>query len=219
MNKKKRILIKLSVCLSVIVFAVLYFISPRQIIKRTVMRYERDFTIPVFCRQVRFEYDIKTGSYCGKFEISKRQADKILEKLNYLYDRSYVSLKKKPWIDEKNVQIIDSNTLNSTLVWNWLLLEDKEKNNTLYNREDINSADLFEESWLAEADAEILAIYEIYADKYLNYTLYQYDDKERNSFVTVYKNKQNKYYISIKHVVYTELEDWGGPNLKWNKNT
>ncbi len=219
MNKKKRILIKLSVCLSVIVFAVLYFISPRQIIKRTVMRYERDFTIPVFCRQVRFEYDIKTGSYCGKFEISKRQADKILEKLNYLYDRSYVSLKKKPWIDEKNVQIIDSNTLNSTLVWNWLLLEDKEKNNTLYNREDINSADLFEESWLAEADAEILAIYEIYADKYLNYTLYQYDGKERDSFVTVYKNKQNKYYISIKHVVYTELEDWGGPNLKWNKNT
>ena len=219
MNKKKRILIKLSVCLSVIVFAVLYFISPRQIIKRTVMRYERDFTIPVFCRQIRFEYDIKTGSYCGKFEISKRQADNILEKLNYLYDRSYVSLKKKPWIDEKNVQIIDSNTLNSTLVWNWLLLEDKEKNNTLYNREDINSADLFEESWLAEADAEILAIYEIYADKYLNYTLYQYDGKERDSFVTVYKNKQNKYYISIKHVVYTELEDWGGPNLKWNKNT
>ena len=219
MNKKKRILIKLSVCLFVIVFAVLYFISPRQIIKRTVMRYERDFTIPVFCRQVRFEYDIKTGSYCGKFEISKRQADKILEKLNYLYDRSYVSLKKKPWIDEKNVQIIDSNTLNSTLVWNWLLLEDKEKNNTLYNREDINSADLFEESWLAEADAEILAIYEIYADKYLNYTLYQYDGKERDSFVTVYKNKQNKYYISIKHVVYTELEDCGGPNLKWNKNT
>lgn len=105
------------------------------------------------------------------------------------------------------------------MVWNWLLLEDKEKNNTLYNREDINSADLFEESWLAEADAEILAIYEIYADKYMEYTLYRYDDKERNSFVTVYKNKQNKYYISIKHVVYTELEDWGGPNLKWNKNT
>ena len=185
MNKKKRILIKLSVCLSVIVFVVLYFISPRQIIKRTVMRYERDFTIPVFCRQIRFEYDIKTGSYCGKFEISKRQADKILEKLNYLYDRSYVSLKKKPWIDEKNVQIIDSNTLNSTLVWNWLLLEDKEKNNTLYNREDINSADLFEESWLAEADAEILAIYEIYADKYLNYTLYQYDGKERESMLYI----------------------------------
>ena len=218
MNKKKRILIKLLVCLSVIVFAVLYFISPRQIIKRTVMRYERDFTIPVFCRQVRFEYDIKTGSYCGKFEISKRQADKILEKLNYLYDRSYVYFWKKKIMEDKYAQILDSTILNSTIIWN-LLLESEEKNNTLYNREDINSADLFEESWLAEADAEILAIYEIYADKYLNYTLYQYDGKERDSFVTVYKNKQNKYYISIKHVVYTELEDWGGPNLKWNKNT
>ena len=218
MNKKKRILIKLSVCLSVIVFAVLYFISPRQIIKRTVMRYERDFTIPVFCRQIRFEYDIKTGSYCGKFEISKRQADKILEKLNYLYDRSYVYFWKKKIMEDEYAQILDSTILNSTIIWN-LLLESEDTGEILHNRKDIKSEGLFEESWLAEADAEILAIYEIYADKYMEYTLYRYDDKERNSFVTVYKNKQNKYYISIKHVVYTELEDWGGPNLKWNKNT
>ena len=218
MNKKKRILIKLSVCLSVIVFVVLYFISPRQIIKRTVMRYERDFTIPVFCRQIRFEYDIKTGSYCGKFEISKRQADKILEKLNYLYDRSYVYFWKKKIMEDKYAQILDSTILNSTIIWN-LLLESEDTGEILHNRKDIKSEGLFEESWLTEADAEILAIYNIYADKYLNYTLYQYDGKERDSFVTVYKNKQNKYYISIKHVVYTELEDWGGPNLKWNKNT
>ena len=218
MNKKKRILIKLLVCLSVIVFAVLYFISPRQIIKRTVMRYERDFTIPVFCRQIRFEYDIKTGSYSGKFEISKRQADKILEKLNYLYDRSYVYFWKKKIMEDKYAQILDSTILNSTIIWN-LLLESEDTGEILHNRKDIKSEGLFEESWLTEADAEILAIYNIYADKYLNYTLYQYDGKERDSFVTVYKNKQNKYYISIKHVVYTELEDWGGPNLKWNKNT
>ena len=213
MNKKKRILIKLSVCLSVIVFVVLYFISPRQIIKRTVMRYERDFTIPVFCRQIRFEYDIKTGSYCGKFEISKRQADKILEKLNYLYDRSYVYFWKKKIMEDKYAQILDSTILNSTIIWN-LLLESEDTGEILHNRKDIKSEGLFEESWLTEADAEILAIYNIYADKYLNYTLYQYDGKERNSFVTVYKNKQNKYYISIKYVVYTELEDCGGPNLK-----
>ena len=213
MNKKKRILIKLLVCLSVIVFAVLYFISPRQIIKRTVMRYERDFTIPVFCRQVRFEYDIKTGSYCGKYEISKRQADKILERLNYLYDRSYVYFWKKKIMEDKYAQILDSTILNSTIIWN-LLLESEDTGEILHNRKDIKSEGLFEESWLTEADAEILAIYNIYADKYLNYTLYQYDGKERNSFVTVYKNKQNKYYISIKYVVYTELEDCGGPNLK-----
>ena len=182
------------------------------------MRYERDFTIPVFCRQVRFEYDIKTGSYCGKFEISKRQADKILEKLNYLYDRSYIYFWKKKIMEDKYAQILDSTILNSTIIWN-LLLESEDTGEILHNRKDIKSEGLFEESWLAEADAEILAIYEIYADKYMEYTLYRYDDKERNSFVIVYKNKQNKYYISIKHVVYTELEDWGGPNLKWNKNT
>ena len=213
MNKKKRILIKLSVCLFVIVFAVLYFISPRQIIKRTVMRYERDFTIPVFCRQIRFEYDIKTGSYCGKYEISKRQADKILERLNYLYDRSYVYFWKKKIMEDKYAQILDSTILNSTIIWN-LLLESEDTGEILHNRKDIKSEGLFEESWLTEADAEILAIYSIYSDEYMGYTLYRYDDKERNSFVTVYKNKQNKYYISIKYVVYTELEDWGGPNLK-----
>ena len=177
------------------------------------MRYERDFTIPVFCRQIRFEYDIKTGSYCGKFEISKRQADKILEKLNYLYDRSYVYFWKKKIMEDKYAQILDSTILNSTIIWN-LLLESEDTGEILHNRKDIKSEELFEESWLTEADAEILAIYNIYADKYLNYTLYQYDGKERDSFVTVYKNKQNKYYISIKYVVYTELEDWGGPNLK-----
>ena len=177
------------------------------------MRYERDFTIPVFCRQIRFEYDIKTGSYCGKFEISKRQADKILEKLNYLYDRSYVYFWKKKIMEDNYAQILDSTILNSTIIWN-LLLESEDTGEILHNRKDIKSEGLFEESWLTEADAEILAIYNIYADKYLNYTLYQYDGKERNSFVTVYKNKQNKYYISIKYVVYTELEDCGGPNLK-----
>ena len=76
MNKKKRILIKLSVCLAVIVFAVLYFISPRQIIKRTVMRYERDFTIPVFCRQIRFEYDKKQEAIAESLKSAKDRQTK-----------------------------------------------------------------------------------------------------------------------------------------------
>ena len=42
-----------------VIGGVLYINSPRYIIKRTVMWYERDFTIPVFCKKVRFEYDGK----------------------------------------------------------------------------------------------------------------------------------------------------------------
>ena len=163
MNKKKRILIKLSVCLSVIVFAVLYFISPRQIIKRTVMRYERDFTIPVFCRQIRFEYDIKTGSYCGKYEISKRQADKILERLNYLYDRSYVYFWKKKIMEDKYAQILDSTILNSTIIWN-LLLESEDTGEILHNRKDIKSEELFvitcgiELIWLLSREMSLISL-------------------------------------------------------------
>ena len=58
-------------------------------------------------------------------------------------------------------------------------MESEDTGEILHNRKDIKSEGLFEESWLTEADAEILAIYNIYADKYLNYTLYQYDGKER----------------------------------------
>ena len=40
------------------------------IMKQTVMWYEKDFTIPIFCKKVRFEYDRNTGGYIGKFKIS-----------------------------------------------------------------------------------------------------------------------------------------------------
>ena len=45
------------------------------------MWYEKDFTIPLFCKKVRFEYDDETGEYAGKFLITKKQADKIKKKL------------------------------------------------------------------------------------------------------------------------------------------
>ena len=35
----------------------IYKQSPRYIIKDTVMWYEKDFTIPLFCKKVKFEYD------------------------------------------------------------------------------------------------------------------------------------------------------------------
>ena len=38
--------------------------------KHTIMWYEKDFTIPVFCKKVRFDYDENTGDYIGKFKIS-----------------------------------------------------------------------------------------------------------------------------------------------------
>ena len=45
------------------------------------MWYEKDFTIPVFCKKVRFDYDENTGDYIGKFKISGSSSDKLLKKL------------------------------------------------------------------------------------------------------------------------------------------
>ena len=67
--------------LLIIICRNIYKQSPRYIIKDTVMWYEKDFTIPLFCKKVRFEYDDETGEYAGKFLITKKQADKIKKKL------------------------------------------------------------------------------------------------------------------------------------------
>ena len=68
----KRPKIKLINILVIIVAVMFIFIilniykqSPRHIIKDTVMWYEKDFTIPLFCKKVKFEYDRETDNYTG----------------------------------------------------------------------------------------------------------------------------------------------------------
>ena len=42
------------------------------------MWYEKDFTIPIFCKTVEFKQLYDLGLYNGKFEVSKDQAEKIV---------------------------------------------------------------------------------------------------------------------------------------------
>ena len=61
--KKTKIKIKIGIILSlffIIMCLNIYKQSPRYIIKDTVMWYEKDFTIPLFCKKVKFEYDDET---------------------------------------------------------------------------------------------------------------------------------------------------------------
>ena len=85
MKKSKIKLINILVIIVAVAFIFIilniYKQSPRYIIKDTVMWYEKDFTIPLFCKKVKFEYDNETGEYAGKFLITKKQADKIKKKL------------------------------------------------------------------------------------------------------------------------------------------
>ena len=126
----KKISIRRIFSLILIVFViggVLYINSPRYIIKRTVMWYERDFTIPVFCKKVRFEYDRKTGNYMGKFKISEHQSQKIIEKLEYCKERASEANKKNSIKNEENLESLSPGVLNCTYVWNFMLRYDYEK--------------------------------------------------------------------------------------------
>ena len=64
MKTKTKIKIGIILVLSMLIIIIcrnIYKQSPRYIIKDTVMWYEKDFTIPLFCKKVRFEYDDETG--------------------------------------------------------------------------------------------------------------------------------------------------------------
>ena len=89
MKRGKKILIA-AVWVAVLIAAAIigvkmYKKSPIYIIKNTVMKYEKDFTIPVFSKKIKFEYDKNTGEYAGKFQISEAAAKKVKRKIEKAY--------------------------------------------------------------------------------------------------------------------------------------
>ena len=203
----KKISIRRIFSLILIVFViggVLYINSPRYIIKRTVMWYERDFTIPVFCKKVRFEYDRKTGNYTGKFKISEHQSEKIIEKLDYCKERGLKAYEKNSIVNEENLESLSPGILNCTYVWTLMLKINYEKHEW-EKREYVDGKKLYPEEWMIEDDAQILEIYTSHPQSWGKYTLYK--GKDVTSYITIYKNSKNEYYFCIK---YTDFSDWDG---------
>ena len=187
-----------------VIGGVLYINSPRYIIKRTVMWYERDFTIPVFCKKVRFEYDRKTGNYTGKFKISEHQSEKIIEKLDYCKERGLKAYEKNSIVNEENLESLSPGILNCTYVWTLMLKINYEKHEW-EKREYVDGKKLYPEEWMIEDDAQILEIYTSHPQSWGKYTLYK--GKDVTSYITIYKNSKNEYYFCIK---YTDFSDWDG---------
>ena len=187
-----------------VIGGVLYINSPRYIIKRTVMWYERDFTIPVFCKKVRFEYDRKTGNYTGKFKISEHQSEKIIEKLDYCKERGLKAYEKNSIVNEENLESLSPGILNCTYVWTLMLKINYEKHEW-EKREYVDGKKLYPEEWMIEDDAQILEIYTSHPQRWGKYTLYK--GKDVTSYITIYKNSKNEYYFCIK---YTDFSDWDG---------
>ncbi|MEE0522468.1 MAG: hypothetical protein UC384_01570, partial [Lachnospira sp.] len=79
------------------------------------MWYEKDFTIPLFCKKVKFEYDKKSGNYTGKFAISEKQKDSLFDNLKEFNERS-VNVTNSIDKYKGNLRDLDKKTLNTTMV-------------------------------------------------------------------------------------------------------
>lgn len=185
--------------LLIIICRNIYKQSPRYIIKDTVMWYDKDFTIPLFCKKVRFEYDDETGEYAGKFLITKKQADKIKKKLTSARARSGNSTHAENEYKGEDIRELSEKILNTTAVSSNLMY--KTYMGKVKKRDDIDFNEIYPENWMIEDEDEFLLLYwtqpqtgygALFNDSEL------VDGHRPICHIMVYRDKKGKYYLCIK---------------------
>ena len=200
--------VKTKIKIGIILILSLFFIimclniykqSPRHIIKDTVMWYEKDFTIPLFCKKVKFEYDDETGEYAGKFLITKKQADKIKKKLTSARARSGNSTHAENEYKGEDIRELSEKILNTTAVSSNLMY--KTYMGKVKKRDDIDFNEIYPENWMIEDEDEFLLLYwtqpqtgygALFNDSEL------VDGHRPICHIMVYREKKGKYYLCIK---------------------
>ena len=200
--------VKTKIKIGIILILSLFFIimclniykqSPRYIIKDTVMWYEKDFTIPLFCKKVKFEYDDETGEYAGKFLITKKQADKIKKKLTSARARSGNSTHAENEYKGEDIRELSEKILNTTAVSSNLMY--KTYMGKVKKRDDIDFNEIYPENWMIEDEDEFLLLYwtqpqtgygALFNDSEL------VDGHRPICHIMVYRDKKGKYYLCIK---------------------
>ena len=192
-------IILILILLLIIICRNIYKQSPRYIIKDTVMWYEKDFTISLFCKKVRFEYDDETGEYAGKFLITKKQADKIKKKLTSARARSGNSTHAENEYKGEDIRELSEKILNTTAVSSNLMY--KTYMGKVKKRDDIDFNEIYPENWMIEDEDEFLLLYwtqpqtgygALFNDSEL------VDGHRPICHIMVYRDKKGKYYLCIK---------------------
>ena len=207
-NKKKTIICTAAAALLLIISGVLMYInSPRYIIKNTVMWYEKDFTLPLVCQKIKFKYNKETGNYTGKFQISERGKDRLMENLAAAQKRFASSQNALLSYTRKRFEDMEEEVLNASSVVN-LLVETKGKK--VVKREGIEPEKIYPEEWMVEEEAELLAYYYTHPRYIEGVTLFQdtLGGRPPYCYIVIYKNKDDQYYLCIKR---TDFSDWDGP--------
>ena len=84
---KKKLTLAIAAYVLMVAGILTYIYCPRTVIKNTAMWYEKDFTIPAFCKTVKFKQLYDIGLYDGQFEVSKDQAETIVKQLDDAVER------------------------------------------------------------------------------------------------------------------------------------
>ena len=108
---KKKLTLAIAAYVLLVAGILTYIYCPRTVIKNTAMWYEKDFTIPIFCKTVEFKQLYDLGLYNGKFEVSKDQAEKIIKQLDDAVER-YEMSKKQSYskLTYKEIEIKENTT-------------------------------------------------------------------------------------------------------------
>ena len=202
---KKKLTLAISAYVLLVAGILTYIYCPRTVIKNTAMWYEKDFTIPIFCKTVEFKQLYDLGLYNGKFEVSKDQAEKIIKQLDDAVER-YEMSKKQSYskLTYKEIEIKENTT------------DVRNRTNLITEKDSVIS-----DVWNLEENIEVIGFYytfpqiwEVNCDdgshppRSLFYDGNRIDDAMPYCSMIVYKDINNKYYFCICRYV---LRDWCKP--------
>ena len=202
---KKKLTLAIAAYVLLVAGILTYIYCPRTVIKNTAMWYEKDFTIPVFCKTVKFKQLYDIGLYDGQFEVSKKQAEKIVMQLDNAVERYEMSKKQScSELTYKEIEIKENTT-------------DVEKLTDSSLEKNIVISDV----WNLRENIEVLGFYYVvspiwdvncddgtHPPRSLFYDGNMIDRSIPYCNMIVYKDTNNKYYFRICRCV---RRDWFKP--------
>ena len=202
---KKKLTLAIAAYVLMVAGILTYIYCPRTVIKNTAMWYEKDFTIPVFCKTVKFKQLYDIGLYDGQFEVSKKQAANMVNQLNSDRQRYLTAVENSKGVgDEAREQL-----KKTTKVYNLTRLYSYDSAISSF------ACDVWEqvEKNMMDKTGKIIGYYvtgtKLFAE--------DFEDGEDidivpKNFILIYKNLDDKYYICIKRWAY---RDWDYTLREW----
>lgn len=203
---KKKLTLAIAAYVLLVAGILTYIYCPRTVIKNTAMWYEKDFTIPVFCKTVKFKQLYDIGLYDGQFEVSKKEAANMVNQLNSDRQRYLTAVENsKNGGDEEREQLE-----KTTRVYNLTVFYNYKKSGNRIIQEDIWKHD---KKTMIDKDSDVIGYY-VTGTKLFSEDFETDEDRDvvPKNFILIYKNSDDKYYLCIKRWAYRNwdytLREW-----------